>query len=251
MLNAFLKKLGGRVALSDDDRTALDAACTAARHYPARHDLIRDGDPPGPVFVFLEGWGCRYKILPEGNRQILAIMMPGDFCDMHTSVLNEMDHTIATVTPSLVATIPRPRMQELIDRRPAITHAFWLMQLVDLGVARSWIASMGRRGSVERVAHLMCELYFRAAVAGVVADGECSMPLSQILIADALGLTPVHVNRVLRQLKAAGVMHLARGTLIISDISRLVAVAGFDGNYLQRRLQMPEQPEALRAVRSG
>lgn len=246
--NAFISKISHRVVLSPEDIAILEAACGPGRRYPAKHDLIREGDDPGPVFVFLEGWGCRYKIMPEGGRQVLAIMMPGDFCDMHTSVLNEMDHTIATVTPSLVATIPRPRMQQLLDLRPGITRAFWLMQLVDLGVARSWIASIGRRGSTERVAHLMCELYLRAHALRPVRDGQCSLPLSQILLADALGLTPVHVNRVLRRFKAAGIMTLRHGNLVISDIAQLMRIAGFDDTYLQRRLDTEQRHEPAGAI---
>ena len=245
MPNSFVRKLASRVGLTADDIEFLEAACGSGRSVPAKHDLIREGDEPGPVFVFLEGWGCRYKIMPEGSRQILAFMMPGDFCDMHTSVLEEMDHNIATVTPSRVAMIPRAKMEDLLHLRPAITRAFWLMQLVDLGVARSWIASMGRRGSVERVAHLMCELYFRANLFNLVEDGQCSMPLSQILLADALGLTPVHVNRVLRKFKAAGVMKLERNALVISDIAQLVRIAGFDDTYLQRRLGPSEGKAAV------
>ena len=245
MPNALVIKLAERVALSATDIAAIEDACAMARRFPAKHDLIREGDEPGPVFVFLEGWGCRYKILPEGSRQILAFMMPGDFCDMHTSVLDEMDHNIATVTPSRVALIPRAKMEDLLHLSPAITRAFWLMQLVDLGVARSWIASMGRRGSVERVAHLMCELYFRANAFCLIEDGQCSMPLSQILVADALGLTPVHVNRVLRKFKAAGVMRLDRSALIISDIAQLVRIAGFNDTYLQRRLGSGAEKAAI------
>lgn len=237
MPNAFVRKLSARAELSPPQAGTLAAACGSARRYPAKHDLIREGDPPGPVFVFLEGWGCRYKLLPEGGRQVLAFLMPGDFCDLHTNVLNEMDHTIATVTPSLVATIPRPRMRELVDLCPEVTRAFWWAQLVDLGVARAWIASLGRRGSTERVAHLMCELYVQASAHGLTEGDRCTMPLSQILLADALGLTPVHVNRVLRAFKARGIMQLTRGSLVISDIAELMRVAGFDDSYLQQRLR--------------
>ena len=238
MPNAFVQNLASRVSLSDADVEAVTRACSFARRYPAKHDLIREGDPPGPLFMFLEGWGYRYKILPEGSRQVLAFLLPGDFCDMHTSVLDEMDHSIATVTPALVAPIDRSSMDGLMERSPEITRAFWLMQLVDLGVARSWIASMGRRTSEARVAHLMCEMYFRAKAAGLVGheDGTCLMPISQILLADALGLTPVHVNRVLHSFKKSGVMRLSRGELIITDIGELICLAGFDDTYLHRRL---------------
>ena len=237
MSNAFVQNLNKRVALSDDDRASVLAVCAGARKYPAKRDLVREGDPPGPMFAFLEGWGYRYKLLPEGGRQVLAFLLPGDICDMHTSVLDEMDHSIATVTAALVAPIDQSRMQEFVERRPAITQAFWRLQLIDLGVARSWIVSMGRRGSEARVAHLMCELFFRAKAAALVCGSTCPMPLSQILLADALGLTPVHVNRMLRRFRTAGVMHLSRGQLFMTDLPQLVRIAGFDDNYLQRRLK--------------
>jgi len=246
--NAFVAKLLSRAGLAPDEIEILGDAGATARQYPAKCDLIREGDEPGPVFVFLEGWGCRYKIMPEGGRQILAFMAPGDFSDPHTNVLDEMDHTVATVTSALVATIPRARVEELIELSPAITRAFWLMQLVDLGVARSWIASIGRRGSIERVTHLMCELYFRAHASGLISNGECRMPHSQILIADALGLTPVHVNRVLRKLKEADLMRLDNGALVIDDIAQLSCIAGFDDTYLQRRLG-PDDGKAENAGR--
>lgn len=236
MQNAFVRNLSRRVQLSNDDVGLIEAACSTARRLPPKMDLICEGDRPGPVFLFLEGWGCRYKILPEGTRQILAFMLPGDFCDMHTNVLDEMDHSIATVTAALVATIERPRLDNVMERSPAITRAFWMMQLVDLGVARSWIASMGRRSSEARVAHLMCEMYFRLKSTEQVDEDACAMPLSQILLADALGMTPVHLNRVLREFRKRGVMYLTKGTLVIADIRELIRIAGFDDTYLHRRL---------------
>ena len=236
MTNAFIDKLCAHVPLSADDIALLVAECSTARQVPARSDLIREGDPPGPFFVILSGWACRYQMLPEGGRQITAFLMPGDSCDMHTSVVNAMDHSIATLTDALVASIPRARFDVLIETRPALIRALWWTQLVDQGVLRAWIVSMGRRGSVERVAHLMCELYIRAQSIGLTEDGQLALPLTQIVLGDALGLTPVHVNRVLRQLRVQGIMELRNGMLIIANIAKLAAVAGFDDHYLQRRL---------------
>jgi CRP-like cAMP-binding protein len=236
MSNAFVEKIRSYVTLSAEDVEILENACVNVRKVPARHDLIREGDKPGPVFVMLDGWACRYKLLPEGGRQITAFLMPGDFCDMHVAVLDQMDHSLGTLTPARVATIPRAQMELLIETRPAITRAFWRTQLVDEGVLRAWIVSMGRRTALERVAHLMCELYFRAKNIGTLSDDRCEMPLTQIVLSDALGLTPVHVNRVLRKLKAASIMEIGSGTLIVSDIIRLAEIAGFDENYLHKRL---------------
>lgn len=237
MSNAFIDKLTAHVALSRDDISMLEAECANARDIPARHDLIRDGDPSGPLFVILEGWACRYQILPEGSRQITAFPMPGDCCDMHLATGHVMDHNIATLTDARVASIPRARFQEMIATRPALTQALWWSQIVDEGVLRAWIVSMGRRGSVERVAHLMCELYIRARNIGLTTGDELELPLSQLVLGDALGLTPVHVNRVLRQLRLLGIMRLRGGVLIIDDIVKLAKVAGFDEQYLQRKLK--------------
>lgn len=237
MLNALIRSLEKRVPLNDADRASLMAICSGTRKFPGKHDLIREGDPPGPMFVFLEGWGCRYKLLPDGGRQILAFMLPGDLGDMYAGLLDEMDHSVATVTTASVIAIDRARLQEFVDSRPAITRAFRLLQQAKLGTARSWMVNTGRRGSEERVAHLMCELFVRAKTADLASGTTCTMPISQILLADALGLTPVHVNRVLRTFRNEGMMHLAKGQLVIDDIGKLVHTAGFDDNYLQRRLQ--------------
>lgn len=117
-----------------------------------------------------------------------------------------------------------------------LLRAFWYMQLVDQGTLRAWIVSMGRRNSIQRVAHLMCELYFRARNIGLTANHQFRLPLTQTILADALGLTPIHVNRVLRRLRLDGVMELRSSLLIIGDINRLTLIAGFDGNYLHQRM---------------
>lgn len=240
MANAFIDKLSGYGVLSGADRGLLGSALQGERSVPARHDLIREGDEPGPVFVMLEGWACRYKLLHDGSRQIVALLMPGDFCDAHVGILREMDHNIGTITAAVVATIKRERMEELFEGHPQIIRAFWWSQLVDEGVLRAWIVSMGRRSSIERVAHLTCELYLRMRNIGLASDDRCEMPLTQMVIADALGLTPVHVNRVLRKLREQNVMELNGKALVIHDAEQLARIAGFDDNYLHRRLRRPE-----------
>lgn len=236
MSNALTDKLRAFAVLSDQDILLLEAECARFTDVPAQHDLIREGDVPGPLLVMLSGWACRYKLLPEGTRQITSFLMPGDCCDMHTAVLEVMDHTISTLTQARVAAIARWRFDELIDTRPHLLKAFWWAQLVDECTLRAWIVSMGRRGSVEQVAHLMCELWVRARTIGLIHDNELELPLTQIVLADALGLTPVHVSRVLRKLRLAGVMKFGTGTLVIADIAELARVAGFDANYLHRKV---------------
>jgi CRP-like cAMP-binding protein len=235
MANRFVEKLRGYADLASADVGALEAATANPRQYPPKHDLIREGDPPRPVFVVLDGWACRYKILPSGGRQIMAFLMPGDCCDLHVGMLAEMDHSIQAVTAANIATVPRADVDALMHAHPNIARAMYIAQLVDEGTLRSWIVSMGRRSSVERVAHLMCELYLRAVTVGEGIGQQVTLPLSQIVLADALGMTAVHINRVLRGLREAGAMDLRRGSLLVLDPARLVQIAGFDENYLHRR----------------
>lgn len=237
MGNRFIDKLQGYGRLGNAEAAALRAATANPRKIAARKDLIREGDRPGPVFVMLEGWACRYKVLPSGTRQIVGYLMPGDACDLHIGLLEEMDHSIQTITQALVATIERADMDAIMDGHPAVARAMYIAQLVDEGTMRAWITSMGRRSSVERVAHLMCELYVRARNIGLVFGTQLALPLSQLLLADSLGMTAVHLNRVLKELRLTGAMTLQRGSLTVTDPVALAKIAGFDENYLHRRIR--------------
>lgn len=237
MTNSFIERLRGHGPLSTDEVALLANACANVRELPAGHHLIREGDEPDPVFVMVEGWAIGYKILPDGGRQIVSFMLPGDFCDIHISMMETVDHSIVTLTKAKVASLPRIQMEQLVQARPAITRAFWWSQLVDKSIARAWIVSMGRRKGVERVAHLMCELYIRMRHIGLATDDRCEMPLTQLVLSDAVGLTPVHVNRVLKVLRTSNVMELKEGSLKINDPVMLAHIAGFDGNYLHERVR--------------
>ena len=233
MTNHFVQKLKNLADLSSADTGAIVALTSHPRGYESKQDMIREGDQPGPVFVILEGWACRYKILPSGTRQIMAFLLPGDACDLHVGMLAQMDHNLQALTPCAVALIPGEKMEALLDNHPAVARAMYKAQLVDEGILRAWIVSMGRRNSVERVAHLMCELYLRSFA--INSTNEVAFPISQIVLADALGMTPVHVNRILKNLRAVGAMSLKRGYLTVTDPLKLVQIAGFDENYLHRR----------------
>ncbi len=237
MTNRFVQKLLGFGPLTIGEVDALEAVTARPRKIAAKHDLIREGDLPGPIFVMIEGWGFRYKILPNGLRQITAFLMPGDACDLHLGMLAEMDHSIQTLTPARVAMISRVDMEQLMDRHRGIARAMYVAQLIDEATLRAWIVSMGRRTSIERVAHLMCELYARARVIGLAPTAEFVLPASQIVLADALGMTAVHINRILKELRLAGAMSIRRGSLHIIDAPKLAIIAGFDENYLHRRLR--------------
>lgn len=237
MTNMFVTKLNSLADLSAADVAALEKVTANPREYQPRQDVIREGDETGPMFVVLEGWACRYKILPNGSRQIMAFLMPGDACDLHNRLLVQMDHSIQAITKAIIATVARDDMERLVDKHRNIARAMYSAQLVDQGIMRAWIVSMGRRNSTERVAHLMCELYLRAHTLGLNDGDAFALPISQLVLADALGMTAVHINRVLKELRLAGTMALNRGSVCILDPVKLVQIAGFDENYLHRRMR--------------
>ena len=234
-MNSLARRLSQFVDLDAGDRAALDQICENVRRVPRHADVISEGDTPDHTHLVLEGWAARYKIVPSGARQITAFLIPGDFCDRHVGVLAEMDHSIGAITPLKVADMPHDRIEAIGRAHPRLARAFWWSTLVDEAILRSWIVSLGRRSARERIAHLMCELHLRMANVGLVNQGQFRMPLTQEQLGDAMGLTSVHVNRMLRSLRSEGLITWISGDLVIQDIDRLRHVAGFDPNYLHLR----------------
>lgn len=232
--NRLVAKLNAFSSLSPADEEAVVEMCFDVRPVEAKRDIISEGDKPEHVHVMLEGWAARYKILPDGARQIVAFLLPGDFCDLHVAVLRQMDHGIVALTRVEVAAVPREVIMDLPIQQPRVGLALWRVTMVDEAVLRSWVVSMGRRNACERIAHLLCELHARLAVIGLADGGQFDMPLTQELIADATGLTPVHVNRMLQQLRADSLIVLGGGKVTIPDLPALSKLAGFDPNYLHR-----------------
>ena len=199
-----------------------------------RHSIIRAGDRPNHVHLMIKGWACWDQVLDDGTRQITAFMIPGDFCDTHITLLAEMDHDINTLTEAQVAYIPRDVMIELTNR-PAIAKAMWWASLVDEAVLRAWIVNLGRRHALERIAHLICELHARLVNVGMGGSDRFELPLTRTVLAVALGLTNVHVNRVLRTLREDGLVMSDNDRVVVVDITALQELAGFDPNYLHLR----------------
>lgn len=233
---AFIQKLmaanGRRDAFTAEDRALLLTVCDDVREYRSRRDIIREGDKPTHVLVIIEGFACRYKVLPAGSRQITAFLIPGDFCDTHITMFGAMDHSIATMSDSKVAMLSREAMED-IAIRPRIARALWWATLVDEAVLRSWIVNLGRRDAFDRVGHLICELHARLRNVGRVEKDAFRLPISQEEFADALGLTPVHVNQTLKRLRDEGLATFRHREIVIHDIAGLQKAVGFDPDYLQ------------------
>ena len=230
--SAVASRLEAFAKLSPDDRTALDQVSRNTRFVEPRRDLISEGDNPRFVHLVLDGWACRYKALPDGKRQIVSLFVPGDFCDLNVYILKAMDHSIGAITRLKVAMIAPEDMNALTEGRPRITQALWWHELVTSAIQREWTLNIGQRGAYERLGHLLVELYLRLQSIGRAQDGRCDFPLTQTDLADSTGLTAVHVNRTLQELRRNGLIELERKQLHILDLERLMDVSMFNPNYL-------------------
>lgn len=229
---ALIARLETVADLSDDDRASLSALCRDVRPIPAKRNIISEGERPEHTHLIVDGWAARYKLLADGARQIVALLIPGDFCDLHATVLGHMDHGIVAVTACQVAFIPPVQIDELTSRHNGLTKALWWSTLVDEAVLRSWVVNAGRRDAYQRIAHLMCEMHARMKMIGLVTDGQFDLPMTQDELADATALTPVHVNRTLQRLRNEGLISFRGGQLAVLDVLKLQQAAGFDPSYL-------------------
>jgi CRP-like cAMP-binding protein len=239
MQNLLARKLEGFAKLSDEDRSLLNGLISKTRKVAARTDLIKEGEAPDDVHLILEGFACRYKFQPSGARQIMAYLVPGDFCDLHVFILREMDHSIATLSRCLVVDIPRPKVLEM-TKRPALAQALWWATLVDEATLREWLVNVGGRPAEQRLAHLLCELWLRLRAVGLTSDGSYELPVTQAELADTTGLSTVHVNRVLQSLRGQNLITLKGKHLVIPDVERLMEFSAFNPNYLH--LQTNRRP---------
>jgi CRP-like cAMP-binding protein len=231
----FIKKLQAYCELKHTDVNALCDLSLRKNKLRAGEDVIREGDDPKNVFLITKGIACRYKLLEDGRRQILAFFLPGDLCDLNVYILDEMDHSIGAVTAMEYAILSPDIMNQLGDDHPRIMRALWWESLVTASIQREWTVSLGQRDALESLAHLFCELYLRMRMIGMVENDQCHLPLTQQYLADALGLTPTHIGRVLRQLEQTGVAKFERRVLKVQDLAELKKIACFNPSYLHHR----------------
>lgn len=229
----LISKLRSIVPLTEEQCEAIERLPVRIHTLAAHNDIVRDGDRPGHCFLILEGWACRYKLLGDGRRQILSIHLPGDIPDLQSLHIPTMDHSLASLTKVAVAVIPHESLSDLTSRHPGIAAILWRETLIDAGISRAWMIGMGRRSAFEQVAHLFCDLYMKLQAVGLADHYRCLLPITQIDLADALGLTSVHINRVLREMRSRALITLREQTLVIEAWDELLRIAEFDPTYLQ------------------
>ncbi|MBR0834404.1 Crp/Fnr family transcriptional regulator [Bradyrhizobium manausense] len=196
-------------------------------------DLIVEGDAVDSIRIVLSGWAFRHKTLEDGRRQIVNFILPGETCDSHAYLLSTIDHSITTVTSVAYAEIKRARFEKLLASDWALAEAFMCETLINSAIQREWTISLGRRVALERVAHLLCEIFERLRPVGLVDGNSCSFPVTQTELADATGLSVVHLNRTIQELRATGLITLRERTLTIGDLDALRSAALFSPGYLQ------------------
>jgi len=232
MVEALVRKLSRYAPLSHDDEAAVRALPTLPQDYAKGQQIVEEGSSPAESCVLVTGLAFRYRALPNGTRQILSLHIPGDFVDLHSFVLHPMDHSIALAVPSQVARVPHQRLMEIVAAHPQVTCGLMWDMALDAATHREWMVGLGRRDAYERLAHLFCELYYRTRMAGLLHDHRFELPLSQPELADICGLSSVHVNRSLQMMRRDGLIVTEKGWLIVPEIEKLSAAAGFDPAYL-------------------
>jgi CRP-like cAMP-binding protein len=233
MANALVAKLEQFTRLSAADKRTLDRlAGEKLRRLGAREDIISEGDRPETIKLILSGWACRYKQLKDGRRQILSYFVPGDLCDLQVYLLARMDHSIGTFTPVVFSEISRDTVMAVTSANLRIARALAWSGLVAEAIEREWIVSLGQRSAFERVSHLFCELFIRLRAVGLTAGNSCEWPITQAELGETTGLSSVHVNRTLQELRAANLIVLRGRTLTIPDFDRLQQAAMFSPDYL-------------------
>ncbi len=218
--------------LDDEARGALLALPFSDQHVDAGQYLVREGSPLRLCTFLVEGFAFQHKVTVDGCRQIVSFHIPGDLFGLEGSVFATADHSVQALVRSRVASVPAEQMNKLVQNHPTIGKALWTAALIEASVFREWVLNVGRRDAKRRIAHLFCEIGMRLELAGLGTTTGFEVPLTQEHLADATGLTPVHVNRSIKALEAEGLLYRNRQAIRVPNWARLSDYAGFNALYL-------------------
>ncbi len=250
MANPLTMKLEQFAQFDMDERQRLDQLLSyPTKTYGRGRLIIRDGEKVRNVHLVLKGLAARAKTLRSGDRQIMALLIPGDLCDVEVFVLQGMDHDIMALAETTCVLIPADVVEGLLTESSKLTKALWWSTMTDSAILREWIVDHGSRDAYEQIAHLMYELLIRYRVIGETRDDSFPFLMTQEELADATGLTPVHVNRTLQQLRSEGLIDLKQKVLTVLDAKGLRQAARYDSSYLH--LNRTERRDSEVATRAG
>jgi CRP-like cAMP-binding protein len=232
MIDKLLTKLRRFDTVSAEEERVLREAVWKTVSFKRGQTIVRSKTELHYSALLLEGFVNRSKSLTSGGRLVLQLAVPGDFIDLHSFVLKELDHDIDAVSDCRLALFKHEQLREAVEQHPHLARLLWLSTIVDAGIHREWMLSLGRRSAKSRLAHLFCELQVRLTAAGMAPHGKYDLPLNQAELADVLGLTAVHTNRVLKELREEGLLTFKSKIVEVRDWDGLVALAEFDPFYL-------------------
>jgi len=221
-----IRRLSHAAPLLEDEQRAVRDLCENVNAFVKHRDIHGPKDCAGNTFVMLEGWAARYCLLPSGERRILGFLLPGDFCDLDLAVATPLDHAVASITDCAIARMSKARAEAVFQSTASLKRAWGHCVRLEHVYLRQWLTSAGRRSAREALAHLLCELSVRLEQVGLAADNAFRLPTSQLDLADALGMTPVHVNRVLRAMRNEGLITKRQGIQVM-DWPAMRRIAGF------------------------
>jgi CRP-like cAMP-binding protein len=232
MITVHLKKLRRRIDISSEEERVIRDSVAEVRRVPADELVIRAGEELNNSLMLLDGWMARSKDLAGGERQVTQLHVAGDFADLHGFTLKHLDDDVTTLSDCRIAVVPHERIREITDRYPRLTRIFWFSTNIDAAIQRELVLSLGQRSALSRMAHLFCELYVRLHVVGKTSDDGYEFPLTQRELSECLGLTVVHANRTLQELRRRGLVDLGNRRLTIRNRGGLEGIAEFDPSYL-------------------
>ncbi|WP_428153226.1 Crp/Fnr family transcriptional regulator [Brevundimonas sp.] len=232
-ITTLVEKLSLRDRISPDEIEALQKALESPKTVAAGSDIVREHTRPLHSTLLISGFSARYSTLEDGARQITEINVAGDFIDLHSLLMKQMDHGVVALTECVIAEAPHSGLIDITERHPHLTRLLWLDTIIDAAIHRQWLVAMGRRSGLGHLAHLVCELYLRLQAVGQTGDLSFDLPLTQAVLGDALGLSTVHVSRLISELRGEGVVNWSGGRIDILDWRRLAEIAEFDPTYLR------------------
>lgn len=231
--DAFIEKLSRRAVLTREEIDRLRSLFSPPKNFPAKTEIIAQGSRPGVSCLLVAGFCGRVNTVEDGGRQITQLGIPGDFLDLHSLLLDAMDHSVMALCDSAVLMVPHEKLRRLTETHPRLTRLLWMETVIDAAIHRQWIVSKGRRTGLGQLSHLFCETYLRLEAAGRATENEFDFPISQADLADIAGMSAVHANRLLQQMRADGLIRWTSNRFTILDWDSLRTLGEFDPTYLR------------------
>jgi CRP-like cAMP-binding protein len=234
----LIAKLEQHGPLSDEEKQVIQQITSQVTTYKAHEEVVPEGSTPSHSSLVLKGFAARHQHLADRKRQITAFHVPGDFMDLHSFLLKKMEDGVGALTPCTVAAVPHSDLREITKNYPYLTRVLWLTTLIDAAVHRTWIITLGRMDARNRVAHFLCEMHDRLESVGLTKDHGYDLRITQQELSDAFGLTGVHVNRILQELRSDGLITSRGKTVVINDWERLQKEGQYNPDYLHLSQQI-------------